>query len=521
MRRFYLITLLVIFGLLSILGAKKHPLWPDEAYTGVFARNVMNFGYPTAWDGQNIAAYRNGKVLNTQLIDSVTPWLQYYVTAASFKLFGISTFSARLPFIIASLITVWISYRLASSGSQKLHYRFVSLLLMCTSVPFILFSYQARYYALASLLTTFFVYRILISRPASFANLFFTTVVAIALFYSSPLACVSLLLALVLPMYFFKINQLKQFILILAFVGIASIPWFLVFRGDAASAQESFINFNLVNGSDLFFRYIKDINDLNILPWLLVFGFMYEPIRSKFFKSKNLMFLTLTCVMYLIFLSLLSPQQLQITAYSDIRYAMNIVPFLLLIVAGLLTYSWQVHRLAGTFMLLILTFTNFFSLRPPFRIWLYDFLHEVTDRSYISPVAVAVDFFYKNAQAGDYVFVSPDYYADSLIFYLDDQIRVINRLLTGNERLIRPNKHRLPPYVYQYNDQPQWLIFFSKRLQFDSRALPAQTDLSKYEEIKIPIFAHDLTRPEIFMHSFYPVKPESDTDYIYIYRRKT
>src|SRR3989344_5165865 len=165
-----------LFTILSVSGALRHPLWADEAETGIFARTILQRGLPFGWDGRNIMGLRNGIRLNSQLLNNVEPWLPYYLTAGSFFLFGISTFTARVPSLVISVFTLiyllFFSYRI----SRNKRVAVMTIVMLSVNVPFLLFAYQARYYALAALASCVFTYTLLeILMHKKFSPLLFIT----------------------------------------------------------------------------------------------------------------------------------------------------------------------------------------------------------------------------------------------------------------------------------------------------------------------------------------------------------
>jgi hypothetical protein len=82
-----------------------HPLlWADEADTGIFARNVLRSGYPTAFDGRNVSLADDGAQLNRTLLSKKIPWVQYYVGALSLAACGDDTAGLRALFALAGLL---------------------------------------------------------------------------------------------------------------------------------------------------------------------------------------------------------------------------------------------------------------------------------------------------------------------------------------------------------------------------------------------------------------------------------
>src|SRR5438093_10109909 len=103
-------TLVAILGLALVLSnLGKDYLWADEGDTAVLAANIIKGGVPKAWDGVTFVDSDKGARLNHDLVMVTSPWLQYYLTAASFSALGENTFSARLIVSIAQhRALVWV-----------------------------------------------------------------------------------------------------------------------------------------------------------------------------------------------------------------------------------------------------------------------------------------------------------------------------------------------------------------------------------------------------------------------------
>lgn len=84
------VFVLITDGYLSLTGLDNAYFWDDEAFVGIMAKNFLNTGALTAWDGRNVAAYVDGYELTSDLI-SINPPLDNLVTAASFWILGVST----------------------------------------------------------------------------------------------------------------------------------------------------------------------------------------------------------------------------------------------------------------------------------------------------------------------------------------------------------------------------------------------------------------------------------------------
>jgi len=105
-----LAAVLAIAATLLFVRLDRDYLWADEGDTAVLAKSILRFGVPTAWDGVSFIDSDFGARLNDDFVMVSHPWLQYYVTAASFALLGQTTLAARLPFAFLGLATIALAY---------------------------------------------------------------------------------------------------------------------------------------------------------------------------------------------------------------------------------------------------------------------------------------------------------------------------------------------------------------------------------------------------------------------------
>src|SRR5713226_7863395 len=179
---FVTVAVLGLAILLTNLGADY--LWADEGDTAVLASSIVKFGIPKAWDGVTFTDSDLGARENQQLVMVSTPWVQYYVAAASFLLFGENTFAARLPFALAGWFTVLLGYRLIRRLTGDWKAAFCGALLVLGSVQFLLYARAARYYALSMLFSCWLISIFFRMKSARDSILF--AAVAILLFHTHP-----------------------------------------------------------------------------------------------------------------------------------------------------------------------------------------------------------------------------------------------------------------------------------------------------------------------------------------------
>ncbi|HTY16105.1 MAG TPA: glycosyltransferase family 39 protein [Myxococcota bacterium] len=191
LRRFApLFALLPFAAALALVDLGGPALWEDEGDTAVYARSILEFGVPRAWDGHSFSDSDDGlrvapRALGQDLVMVGTPWLPYYVTAASFAAFGESEWAARLPFALAAIGTVAMLYAFVLRATGCMRAAFAASLLLIASAQFQLYARESRSYALNMLLTLAVLWGFL--RLGERRRDPWLAVAAIALFHVQPL----------------------------------------------------------------------------------------------------------------------------------------------------------------------------------------------------------------------------------------------------------------------------------------------------------------------------------------------
>ena len=147
------------FAIVAVVGAVliftnlgSDYLWEDEGDTAALASNILKFGVPKAWDGGAFLDSDHGARLNRDLVMVTHPWIQYYLSAASFLVFGENTFAARIPFAIAGWMSILLVYLFVWRLFGNRLTAFSAAALLAFSVQFLLYAKQCRYCALNMLL---------------------------------------------------------------------------------------------------------------------------------------------------------------------------------------------------------------------------------------------------------------------------------------------------------------------------------------------------------------------------------
>jgi 4-amino-4-deoxy-L-arabinose transferase-like glycosyltransferase len=147
------VVLIVLLSLpLFVYGLGSTYLWQDEAQTALLGRSVLRHGVPMVGTGTDSLSAHTGEDAGLHGIYFQISWLQAYVVATSFRLFGESSWAARVPFALAGWLCVplvaWVVIR---AGGTR-HAARIAALLTATNIAFLICSRQARYYGLTAAL---------------------------------------------------------------------------------------------------------------------------------------------------------------------------------------------------------------------------------------------------------------------------------------------------------------------------------------------------------------------------------
>ena len=153
-----------LFSLLVLPNLGTKPLWQDEAETALVARQMVktNTWLPYAFDDQGPISQDWNYQFKVSPLWRWHPWLQFYVTALSFKLLGVSAFAARLPFALIGTAAYWYFLNFLTKHSPSLRgakrrgnlaFFLTAAILFLLSTPLLLHLRQSRYYSLSLFFT--------------------------------------------------------------------------------------------------------------------------------------------------------------------------------------------------------------------------------------------------------------------------------------------------------------------------------------------------------------------------------
>ncbi len=532
-----LLVLCLASAFLALCGLGNAAFWDDEAHTAFFARNLAQTGQLTGWDGRNLYAYRNGRLLDAEL-KTINPPLEYLVTALSFKIFGVSTRTARLPFALCGLLCLPVLFWSVRHEFQSPRLALLSVLLLGVSIPFLLFLRQCRYYALAVLFSLLLwgCWRRFVQTRRDF-YLWGAAAAGIALYFANYLIAGAFFVALA-ALCFLKRSPKSQnavfrfpWPLLLAFCVIAAhaVQKQIWLRPDNASADPWLSRHLLLLGLNL-----RDLNDGGLWPWpflaVLPLVFWKCEAGQRKIAARWLGFAAL----YFGCIVVLSPQPTDerntTILHADVRYLLPLLPVAAVLTAfALRELARRSRPLAGAILLVVLL-SNAAILSPTnrnFRFWWPDYLREIT-HPYPTSTAAVVEFLDKNAPSDATVYAAPTYMNYPMMFYLSDKIRfaaLLNRQSPLAPSVLAPLKAPL----FEEENFPQYVIGFGiqdellQKLQFFSRRhLEAErAAFYPYKAVaNLPIYFGQTQRPELWNHTFGPrALADAQAESVYVFQR--
>jgi len=353
---FIIMTLVLLFLLFWNLGNQY--LWHDEAQTALLSKSTLEHGYPKALMGDFLVitdeTYGPGHSYIAQ------PWLQNYICATAFLLFGDSNASARVIFAIFGLLSFYLIYVLAKRlFDERLIARF-SVIIAATSVPFLLMLRQCRYYSLTVFLSlALLIFYINFLERKKFSFVFFI-VTSFFLFHAN-FGCLIPLLGAIFVSFALLERRRKlfgQFLKMYIWIFVLLLPWAILYKiwSESIHTPSGFIVHNAkfylskVNHYFLPYRFVA-------IMLIVLFAFRWRsrtmPIMRDFFrtkKGKSVIFLNVIFFVNWFFLWFADA--------NSARYIIHIAPLFFIFAAFLIWRSMEWSKILAGFLLAALCFSN-------------------------------------------------------------------------------------------------------------------------------------------------------------------
>jgi 4-amino-4-deoxy-L-arabinose transferase-like glycosyltransferase len=405
-----IITLIAAVLFISNLG--NHYLWDDEAQTALIGKTILSYGLPLGHDGINSFSQEEGAEFGKNLIWKWHTWLQFYLPALFFMIFGVSTFTARLPFALIAIATIPLIYFFSRFLWKSEKAGLLAAILLTINVPFILLGRQCRYYSLASFFSvlTLFGY-IKILEDKKYSRILFIAASTL-LFHSFYIYFATMLAAIIAHCLFFHRNKFSTVLKSSLIAVIINAPWIIWLSGinynnqypDAFSHSLKLIISFITSYTMDIFTYIIPISFI-LIPFVV---WSIASIRKRRFiiAEANIWRKTAVLILFPVMtvgaLSLTSPA-------AFFRYMAPLIPVLCVLMAMILESSMKINKLIGIAIIGIMLYMS-----P-----MHDYLYEIT-HDYKGPIKGIANYLNQNGNKKDVVLIT---YGDlPLKFYTDMRI---------------------------------------------------------------------------------------------------
>jgi hypothetical protein len=419
---FLLLAVIVVIGFfLRLYKLGDSPLWSDEAEIVIGARQILTDGY--------LSGYYKGEPLFENYLATPAPvsdqkyafedinlaglkyqvnkgWLTYYLIAGVVKIFGFSNFNVRLPFVLISLLTIFIIYLL----SKDLYGKKIALwssFFYAINVPLIIHERMCRYYSLfifLVVLNLFLFNRLCRKDEKKYHYLLILSLVL--LFYTHLVAFLATGIFMIIYWFWHEKKKLnRQLVMDFIIVIFLTVPWMV------------WVNFFLIirRQSSVELKVI-----LILLGFLFIFaGYFIRYLNKVIFKKKysfnfNLTYLGYFNLLYFFISSLLVPEEsFQFRLWFPILATTNI-----LVTFYLISFLKE-FKIKYIFYFLIILLLNIFLV--------HEFV--INSRELYHPYWInrAVQYLKENRVSSDVpIFVKNHYQA--LNVYLPNKVMLVDSL---------------------------------------------------------------------------------------------
>lgn len=347
----YRCLMLAVVASLTLVHLGTPILWGDEAATCSFGRNVLQHGYPYAWDGRNLLAFGNCVALGEGLVSRAIPWVQYYVAAASIALFGDSAGGVRALFAligILSAVPLWAVLRRVSVHPTLL----TAAALLSPQV--VLYQRNARYYPLLTFLFAGLTWGLFGGLRSARTRAAVQGVCLTLIFHVMPLAGLAAGAALVAHAALLERRQVPARVLIAGAAFLCWFGWFLAFPpveggmsrlgglGLLARAPGTWLVL-FAYSLAVWVRDLDRVGALPLLAWVAaVAAAKLRGVRLREVVREPLVAFVLLNVAALVLLStgLLMVERVGHTSYAQIRYLPHLLPWFPVPLVVLLGRAW-------------------------------------------------------------------------------------------------------------------------------------------------------------------------------------
>ena len=386
-------------------------LWGDEAATALVSKTILTYGIPMGAEHGNCFCQMYGKEVNQHGVWIWHPWFPFYLVAVFFRIFGISTLTARLPFALIGIGVVMMNYFYGKLLWHSKRAGVLAATLLLVSVPFLLLVRQCRYYSPAIFFSISGLYaysQMLKGRRLAPAVLGLS---ACLLFHTHYVYAATLLATVIVHSAIYRRDLLRTAILVSALVTAICIPWMILFAGMGHTMTEfgSFSARVSLNMERFGLHIVRHMfTPVLFIVLAVLAGFWNSRRRGRPWKMDPETAQSLALLVIYILVTIVT---LGLTAQTFFfRYLAPLIPVFCLISALILESSMKLHPAIALAAMVVLAW----------RGQMPDYLYEIT-HDYDGPNEGIVKYLNAHAKRGDVVAVNHENLP--IMFYTD--LRVI------------------------------------------------------------------------------------------------
>jgi 4-amino-4-deoxy-L-arabinose transferase-like glycosyltransferase len=356
--RQYIFLLVIVSGSACLLLANlgNQYLWEDEAQTALISKTILTDVVPRGYDGKNFFSQEKGAEYGKNYIWRWHTWLPFYVLAGFYKVFGVSTFVSRLPFVLFGVGTVLLTYIFARALWDNARIAGIAAGLLAISVPFLLLCRQCRYYSMTMFFTvlSLYAYTMLLERRKFAAILLFTGVTL--LFHSQHFYVAVLFATVLLHSIIFRRDRLKNLLVVIGAIIVVNGPWLVWLAGMHYQGK--------IFSPTVLFIFIKAFSrDIlrSVFPlWLLVIVLVVAVTRQvktgHIFEDARLFWMKMSLPVFFVMFNVVL--MLIIAPMPYFRYIAPSVPLLIILIAVIVNAAARVHLLLAVLAVALLVGTS-------------------------------------------------------------------------------------------------------------------------------------------------------------------
>ncbi len=352
--------ILALGAFLLLFHLDHRPFWQDEAETAALAKNVLKYGVPQAYDGVNIISQEQGREFDQNFLWRWSPWLQIYVVAAAFKIGGLTTYAGRFPFALLGIVCIFLVYQLVQRNFGDRTWACLAAVLLATSVVFLLYARQCRYYSLGTCLVLFTLYAFRDDWQTRTGPALLLCFSLGLLFYANYLLFLSFagpaLLAAVL--LYHSEMPLTRTIKVIAGTCLIIFPGLFLFRIQQQTMMVSLgaILEHLQEYSGDFLQFMFPLPLAVYLLWHWGRNFW---TRSGFLGDPAERFILFLSLIVLGNIVILTP-----APQAEMRYLVHLYPLCTIVLGWIICRAWRYHKFSEALLGVLLIATNWLYIIP-------------------------------------------------------------------------------------------------------------------------------------------------------------